>query len=306
MAYFDKARETLPTFEEAIRETLAMVLISPDFLYLMEPAGNEKRPLNDWEIASRLSYFLWSSMPDERLFTAAEKGTLHEAREAKTHHQPMLKDPRSWQFVDQFVDQWLDVGAVDRVAVNPEFYPEWDDDLKPSIREETKHFFAEILQQRLSALDFLDSDFAMLNAPLARHYGLAGPRGMEFERVDLPAGHERGGVLAQASMLLGNSTGEDSHPVKRAVWIRERLLDDPPADPPPNVPSLDAENPDFAKLSVRRQLEAHRQQASCNDCHRGIDPWGIALEQFGADGRMRDVIPRRDPNDPKKMFDQSG
>jgi hypothetical protein len=304
LLYFDKARETLPTFEEAIRETLAMVLVSPDFLYLMEPSGSEKRLLNDWEIASRLSYFLWSTMPDEGLFTAAEERMLTKPAKLRRITSRMLADPRCWQFIDQFVDQWLDVSAVDRVAVNPEFYPLWDDDLKPSIRGEARHFFAEILQQRLSALNFLDSDFAMLNAPLARHYGLAGPRGMEFERVELPPSHERGGVLAQASMLLGNSTGEDSHPVKRAVWIRERLLDDPPADPPPNVPSLDAENPDFAQLSVRRQLEAHRQQASCNDCHRGIDPWGIALEQFGADGLLRDVIPRREPDDRKKMFDQ--
>jgi hypothetical protein len=232
-------------------------------------------------------------MPDEKLLDAARRGVLSDPDELRRVSADMLKDERAWQFVDQFVDQWLDVAAVDRVAVDPELYPQWDDKLKASVREEPKHFFAEVLHQRLSALNFLDSAFVVLNGPLARHYGLTGPRGMSFERVTLPPGSRRGGILAQTSVLLGNSTGEDSHPVKRAVWIRERILDDPPAAPPANVPSLDTENPDFAMLPVRKQLEVHRQEASCNDCHRGIDPWGIALEEFGADGLHRTVIPRR-------------
>ncbi len=305
LALFDQVRSTAASFEAAIREPLAMVLISPDFLYLVEPSGEEKRPLSDWEIASRLSYFLWGTMPDNRLFTAAGEGRLTRKSYLKQVVALMLKDERSWNFVDQFVDQWLDVGAVDRVAVNPEFYPEWNDDLKPSIREETKHFFAEVLHHRMSALNFLDSDFAMLNRPLARHYGLEeSPRGMEFERVTLSEKSERGGLLTQASVLLGHSTGEDSHPVLRAVWLRERLLDDPPANPPPNVPALETENPDFAKLPVREQLEVHREQAACNDCHRSIDPWGIAMEGFGADGLLRTEIPRLDPGKKGKMFQQ--
>lgn len=296
LALYDRARATSPGLEEAIRETLAMALISPDFLYLMEPAGDSKRRLTQWEIATRLSYFLWSSMPNQQLMTAAREGGLSDPDDLKQITRTMLQDERSWQFIDHFVDQWLDVSAVDRVAVNPDFYPNWNDELKSSIREEPKHFFAEILHHHLSALNFLDAEFAMLNGPLARHYGLEGPLGMSFERVQLPPNSRRGGLLAQACLLLGNSTGEDSHPVKRAVWIRERILDDPPSDPPPNVPSLDAEDPDFAILPVRRQLEIHRQQAACNDCHRGIDPWGIALEGFGADGLFREVIPRRLPN----------
>tara|TARA_R110002096_G_scaffold28236_11_gene85744 strand:- start:448 stop:2838 length:2391 start_codon:yes stop_codon:yes gene_type:complete len=306
LALFDRVRSTIGSFEVAIREPLAMVLISPDFLYLVEPSGEEKRPLNDWEIASRLSYFLWGSMPDNRLFTAAGEGRLTKKNYLRQIVASMLKDDRSWNFVDQFVDQWLDVGAVDRVAVNPEFYPEWDDALKPSIREETKHFFAEVLHHRMSALNFLDSDFAMVNRPLARHYGIEdSPRGTDFERVVLPEGSERGGVLTQASVLLGNSTGEDSHPVLRAVWLRERLLDDPPANPPPNVPGLDSDNPDFVRLPVREQLEIHREQAACNDCHRGIDPWGIAMDGFGADGLARTEIPRQDPEKKNRMFAQA-
>jgi len=294
--FFQLVSKSSSSFEEAIRETLAMVLVSPDFLYLVEPSGDSKRRVSDWELASRLSYFLWSTMPDQRLFQLARKGTLHESIVLRAEVARMLKDKRSWQFMEQFADQWLDVGAVDRVAVNPEYYPKFDNELKPSMQGETIHFFAELVYKNLSALNILDSDFTMLNEALARHYGLDGPRGSTFERVSLRPGDERGGVLTHGSVLLGNSTGEDSHPVKRAVWIRERLLDDPPADPPPNVPILDATDPNFASLSVREQLRLHREEASCNDCHRGIDPWGIALENFGGDGLWRDRIPRKRPN----------
>ena len=304
LAFFDRARPTKDSFEAAIREPLAMALISPEFLYLLEPSATKKRPLNEWEVASRLSYFLWGTMPDEALMTAAGEGRLSDRDSLKKQVAKMLEDERSREFVDQFADQWLDISAVDRVAVNPEFYPDWSDDLKPSIREETKRFFAEILHQRLSAMNFLDSDFAMLNRPLAQHYGLDGdtiPRGMEFERISLPETSIRGGLLTQASVLLGHSTGEDSHPVLRAVWLRERLLDDPPGNPPPNVPALESENPDFAKLPVREQLEIHRKQAACNDCHRSIDPWGIAFEGFGADGLARTEILRKEK---RKRFTQ--
>ena len=297
LQFFSRVRPAMKSFEEAIRETLAMVLVSPDFLYLIEPEdGKGKTPLSDFELASRLSYFIWSTMPDERLFDLAESGELRKPEVIGAAIDRMLQDPKSWQFVEQFSDQWLDLAAVDRVAVNPEYYPDWDNAVKPSMKGETQHFFAEILRNDLSALNFLDSDFTMLNEPLARHYGIEnGPRGGAFESVALDPDDVRGGLLTQASVLLGNSTGEDSHPILRAVWIRDRLLDDPPADPPPNVPALDSENPDFAQLPVRKQLELHRQDPACNDCHRGIDPWGIALEQFDAIGLWRDVIRRKAP-----------
>ena len=302
-AFYQTVRRSSPSLQDAIRETLAMVLISPDFLYLVEPAGGRKRALTDWELAARLSYFLWSTMPDERLFELARTKRLHEPDVLREEVTRMIADDRSRQFVKQFAEQWLDVSAVDRVAVNPEFYPDFDNDLKRSMREETLQFFSEVFYQNESALNFLDSDFVMLNESLAKHYGLKGPRGDKFERIALSSEDHRGGVLAHASILLGNSTGADSHPVKRAVWIRERLLDDPPADPPPNVPTLDSTNPDFASLSVREQLRLHREEQACNDCHRGIDPWGIALENYGADGLWRDEIPRK-PNRGKKLVAQ--
>ena len=293
LKFYQSIRPTLPSFEEAIQETFAMILISPDFLYLVEPSSETKRPLNDWEMASRLSYFLWSTMPDPQLFKLAREKKLRDSKVLQSEIERMISDERSWQFIEQFADQWLDLGAVQRVAINPNYYPKFDDALKTSMRQESLHFFKEIFQQDLSALNFLDSKFTMLNEPLAKHYGLTGPRGSSFERVALNPKDHRGGVLTHGSILLGNSTGEDSHPVKRAVWIRERLLDDPPSDPPPNVPNLDATNPDFANLSVRDQLAAHREEASCKDCHRGIDPWGIPMENYGGDGLWRDNILRK-------------
>lgn len=293
---FSQIRPMSASFEDAIRETLALVLVSPDFLYLVEPENGDgiaKAPLSDFEFASRLSYFLWSTMPDARLFELAESGTLRDPAILTSEIDRMLADERSWQFVSQFTNQWLDLASVDRVAVNPQYYENWDTSIEPWMQEETRHFFAEVLRNDLSALNFIDSDFAMLNAPMARHYGIAnGPRGSSYERVRLPTHSKRGGLLGHASMLLGNSTGEDSHPIMRAVWIRERLLDDPPAPPPPNVPALDSENPDFNQLPVRAQLEIHRQDPNCADCHRGIDPWGIALEHYDAVGNWRDSIKR--------------
>ncbi len=292
--FYTEVRPTFPAFEDAIRETLAYVLIRPEFLYLVEPSGDEKRPADDWELASRLSYFLWSTMPDERLRRLAADGTLHEPKTLAAEVDRLLADPRSQRLVDQFTSQWLGLEVVDRVAVNPEFHPDFDNRLKTDMQSETQRFFGELLEHDLSALRLLDSDFTMLNERLAKHYGVEGVRGETFRRVSLPADRRRGGVLGHASMLLANSTGGDSHPVRRAVWIRDRLLGDPPAPPPPNVPTLDEADPKFLKLSVREQLEIHRNTPACASCHDGIDPWGIALEHFDAVGLWRDEVRRRE------------
>lgn len=293
VAYFQEVRPTFATFEEAMRETLAMVLVSPDFLYLIEPSSGKSRSLTDHELASRLSYFLWSSMPDEQLFALADSGQLREPNYLAAEVDRLLDDRRSRNFVQQFSDQWLDLSGMNRIAVNPEYYPEFRNELKPHMRQETQAFFNEVLRRNTSALAFLDSDFAMLNQPMAEHYGIKGPRGVEFERVALTQNDQRGGLLAQASVLLANSTGEDSHAILRGVWIRKRLLDDPPAPPPPNVPNLDQQNRDVASLPLKEQLKEHRENEACARCHRGIDPWGIALEEFDAVGLLRDKIQRK-------------
>ncbi len=285
--FFSTIRDDFPSFEAAIRETLAMVLIRPEFLYLWEPAGEQKRRLNDWELASRLSYFLWSTMPDRSLRKLAAAGSLHEPAVLSQQVTRMLDDPRAVRFSDAFTNQWLQLDVIDRVAVSRQRYPDFDERLKGDMRAETQAFFKELLDHDLNAMQLLASGFAMLNEPLAKHYGVPGVWGTAMRRVTLPADSHRGGLLGQAGILLSNSTGSDSHPVRRAVWIRDRLLDDPPAPPPPDVPSLDEADPQFLELPVREQLEIHRGTEACAACHRDIDPWGIALEQFDAVGQWR-------------------
>ncbi len=293
VSFFNSLDDEFPVFEERMRETLAMVLISPNFLFLLEPAGQEKRPLDCWELASRLSYFLWATMPDDRLFELAQSGRLIEPDVQAAEVDRMIEDERAWRFVEEFTGQWLDLGALDRVAISRDYYPNFNDSLKDDMRAETQQFFMELLRGNRSAWNLVDSDFTMLNENLARHYGIEGVRGHAFRRVPLGADSLRGGLLTQAAFLLGNSTGEDSHPIKRAVWIRRRLLDDPPDPPPADVPELDSENPEFARMSVREQLQNHRQKESCAQCHVDIDPWGFALEHYDAVGRRREVIRRR-------------
>eukprot|EP00913_Durusdinium_trenchii_P010884 g10213.t1 len=294
MAEFYKSiRSGFPTLEDAMRETLAMVLIRPEFLYLLEPAGREKRPVNDWELASRLSYFLWSTMPDQRLMDLAARKTLHQPKVLAAEVERMLADRRSSRFVEQFTNQWLRLNVLDSVAVSREYHPRFDERLKQDMRSETQHFFGELLRKNESALNLISSKFTMLNEPLAKHYGVKNVYGRRFRRVALKSEQHRGGLLGHASILLSNSTGFDSHPVRRAVWIRDRLLNDKPAPPPPDVPTLDEADAKFHKLSVREQLVIHRNREACASCHRNIDPWGIALENFDAVGLWRDEVRRK-------------
>ena len=278
----------------ALKETLAAALASSKFIYLAEPQlTKQPRKLSAHELAARLSCFLWSSMPDEELFNLADSGRLLESAVLQKQFDRMLKDEKSGRFAQEFCDQWLDLEGVDRVAINPQYYRNFDNRLKPYMVEETRAFFREILCSNTSALQFLDADFTMLNASLAKHYGLSGPKSQRFERVSLKGTNRPGGVLGHASTHLAGSDGADSHPIKRAVWIRERLLHDPPNPPPPDVPSVEKSVPNFEKLSIREQLIVHRNKEACADCHRGIDPWGIALEGYDAIGLFREKTARR-------------
>ncbi len=293
VSFYEKIAPQSDTYEEGIREVLALVLISPDFLYMAEPSSKTTRgALNSHQLAVRLSYLLWSSMPDETLFELADSDELRSDKVLASQVQRLLEDPRSWEYVNHFTSQWLDLSGLNRIAINPQYYPDFDDSLKNYMAEETRRFFGEILYNDLSALNLIKSDFVMLNAPLARHYGMKGPDSYQFQRIQLGNNDPRGGLLTQGSYLMINSDGEDSHPIKRAVWIRERLLDDPPAPPPPDVPALESENTDFASLSNKRQLELHREKESCNQCHKDIDPWGIPLENFDAIGNWRTEVKR--------------
>ncbi len=278
---------------EALKETLSAVLASSHFLYLTEPsASEERRRLNAHELAARLSYFLWSSLPDETLSILADSGELLAPGVFRREFRRLLADEKADRFAEQFSRQWLDLDGVDRVAINPQYYRNFDNSLKPEMVRETQTFFREILRSNSSALQFLDADFTMLNARLAKHYGLKGPRSQSFERVPLEGTSRPGGLLGHASVHLAGSDGVDSHPIKRAVWIREHLLNDPPNPPPPDVPSLEESIAGFEKLPVREQMEFHRKKEACADCHRSIDPWGIALERFDAIGLPREKTAR--------------
>ena len=278
----------------ALKETLAAALASSKFIYLAEPhSAKQTRKLSAHELAARLSCFLWSSLPDEELSGLADSGRLLESSVLKKQFVRMLADEKADRFAEQFSMQWLDLEGVDRVAINPQYYRNFDNRLKPDMVGETLAFFREILRSNSSALQFLDADFTMLNATLAKHYGLSGPKSQRFERVSLKGTNRPGGLLGHASTHLAGSDGADSHPIKRAVWIRERLLHDPPNPPPPDVPGLETSVPNFEKLSVREQLDLHRKKEACADCHRSIDPWGIALEGYDAIGLLRKKTARR-------------
>ena len=278
----------------SLKETLAAALASSKFIYLAEPhSGKKSRKLSAHELASRLSYFLWSSMPDEELSVLADSGRLLEGSVLQGQFERMLKDPKSNRFAKEFCDQWLDLEGVDRVAINPQYYKNFDNRLKPYMAGETRAFFREILRSNTSALQFLDADFTMLNAPLAKHYGLEGPKSQNFERVSLHGTNRPGGVLGHASTHLAGSDGADSHPIKRAVWLLDRVLGTPPASPPPDVPLPDTNSPKWKNLSVREQLALHREKAACANCHKGIDPWGIAFEGYDAIGLLRKKTARR-------------
>lgn len=282
--------------EDATVETLAAVLASPGFLLLSEPSPTAKRrPLSDWELATRLSYFLWSTMPDERLFNLAEGTGLRDPEVLVEEIERMLADEKADAFFENFSSQWLDLDAIYNVAINPEFFPDFKDETKAEMVAETVAFFTGLVKGNRSALDLIDSKDAMLNAQLARHYGIPGVSGQELRPVSLPAGSQRGGILTHGSVLTLNSSGDDTHPIKRGVWVLERLLGDPPPPPPPAVPTLAEESQDGDRQSLKEKLEAHRQQAACMGCHKKIDPWGVAFENYDGVGKWRDTTEGAEP-----------
>ena len=306
VGFYQKLRPGFPDLESTLRESLVMALIAPDFLYLLEPAASKPRPLTSHEFASRLSYFLWNSMPDKELRTMADTGRLFDEATLSTQVTRMINDERANRFIDSYVEQWLDIDAMNRVEVDTKVHPEFPrnkriDHLRKVIRREPIEFFGEILRKNLSAEHFIRSDFVMLNDTLARHYSFDGVHGGAFRPVPIKRQSDkskanRGGLLTQSAILLGASTGGDSHIIKRAVFLRERLLDDPPDPPPPNVPDLETAEPGLAKLSIREQLKQHNNDTACSDCHRGIDGWGLAMEEYDALGQWRTEITRKLPD----------
>ncbi|MCA9070172.1 MAG: DUF1592 domain-containing protein, partial [Planctomycetaceae bacterium] len=287
-----KELERGTSFEEAIRLGVTYVLTSPSFLYLAEPTVERTSPrLTDYELASRLSYFLWSSMPDQRLFDLAAEKRLHDPKVLSQEVDRMLKDPKSQALVEGFAVQWLKTDEFLEFQPDQKIYAEFYRNFDPKLREytvqETLAFFEEILRKDLSVRYFLDSDFVMVNGPLAEFYGLKGVKGEEFRRVMLPRASQRGGLLGQAGVHLRGSDGIRTKPVNRGVYVREVLFNDPPDPPPPNAGEVEP-NIEGERLTVRQRLIQHQQIESCASCHRGIDPYGLALENFDVTGAWRD------------------
>jgi mono/diheme cytochrome c family protein len=270
------------SFEQAMRVGYKAVLVSPHFLFLREKPGQ----LDDFALASRLSYFLWSSMPDDELLALAERGKLHEPDAMRGQVERMLKDPKAAAFTANFAGQWLNLRAIDDTAPDPTLYPEYDDVLKVAMVKEALLFFDEVLRHDLSLTNFVASDFTMLNARLARHYGIPGVTGQEFRKVALPPGSHRGGVLTMAGVMKVTANGTTTSPVLRGAWVLDRILGTPP--PRPTV-DVEAVEPDIrGATTIREQLAKHRQRAECASCHAKIDPPGFALESFDVIGGWRD------------------
>jgi hypothetical protein len=306
LALFTSVRPECDDFETAMIEVLATVIASPKFLYLVQadPETLGIEDLSDFELATRLSMFLWSSTPDEELLNLATKGTLKDPAVLSRQTTRMLADSRSQRFSKHFVRQWLGMQLFDYLDVDAETYPQFDSDLKEAMQQEPIAFFREILHENLSIMDFLHADYAMVNERLAQHYGLTDVYGPDFQRVKLPAATSRGGLMTQAGLLAMNSDGQDSHPLKRGIWLLERLLNDPPPPPPPAVPEIDLTDPEIAKLTLKERMEDHRNDPACMSCHAKIDPWGIALENFDAVGNWRDEIKGKPVDASSRLFNQ--
>jgi hypothetical protein len=262
-------------------------LCSPAFLLLHEPAGelDQPRNLTDHELACRLSYFLWSTMPDEELVQLAASNRLHDPQVLVAQVGRMLADPKGSALVENFTGQWLKVRDFSNVTTDRNQYKSYDDDLRDSSRQEPIEFFREILAGNLSILNFVDSDFLVINGRMAAHYGIEGVKGSAFRKVPVRPADRRGGVLGMAGVLTYLTDGLRTLPVRRATYVLDVLWNSPSPPPPPNVGDL----PPVGKVNtVRERLELHRKSDSCASCHSRIDPFGMALENYDAVGAWRD------------------
>jgi hypothetical protein len=289
--FVDRAVKNGEPFSFGMQIAVSAALVSPHFLYRIETDKNpedasDKHALNDFELASRLSYFLWSSMPDDELLAQAAQGDLHHDAVLDEHVRRMLKDSKSQALVDNFAEQWLQLRILNEITPDPEKFPEFNLELREDMKHETRRFFESIMREDRSILEFLDAPYTFVNERLARHYGFPDIQGDEFQKVDLD-GKNRGGLLTQGSILTLTSNPDRTSPVKRGKWIMEVILDQPPPPPPPNVPELAETAKSAPDATLRQQLELHRQNAACSSCHRVMDQLGFGMENFDAIGRWR-------------------
>jgi len=296
---FDLASSKGERFEEALRLPMKAVLVSPHFLYRVEedPQNPEQvRTIGEFELATRLSYFLWSSMPDAELFRLAERGELRKPGVLEAQVRRMLRDPKAVALAENFAAQWLQLGLLKPLAPDKGYFPNWDEGLKAAMAGEAIAYFEYVVRNDRSILEFIDSDYTFVNGRLARHYGIDGVTGPEFVKVKWTDGR-RGGVVTMASTLTLTSNPTRTSPVKRGKWILENILGTPPPPPAPDVPEL----PPTGQLkgTLRQQMEQHRANPSCANCHAKLDPLGFGLENFDAIGAWRD-------RDNRQPIDASG
>jgi hypothetical protein len=289
--FVDLAVKNGDTFELGIQLAVQAILVSPQFLFRVEldrGDGEEVHPIGDFELATRLSYFLWSSMPDQVLFELARRGTLHHPEVLEAQVRRMLADPKANALVENFAGQWLQTRNLKTFSPDRKRFPQFDESLRAAMLAESELFFRAILEDNRSILDFLDADFTFLNERLARHYGIDGVEGDEFRRVAL-TGDQRGGILTQAATLTITSNPTRTSPVKRGKWILEQVLGTPPPPPPPDVPELSDRRRDALTGTLRQRMEQHRSNPNCNSCHARMDPLGFGFENYDAIGAWREL-----------------
>jgi hypothetical protein len=294
LAFFDAGRREGGSFDAGIQSALERLLVDPDFLLRVyrEPGGlpaGEAYGLSDVELASRLSFFLWASVPDEPLLELAERRRLAEAPALEQQARRMLADPRAIRsLVNGFAAQWLNLRRVAEVVADPRFYPNYDQSLLQAFQQETELFVTSTVREDRSILDLLRADYTFVNERLARHYGIPGIYGSRFRRVTLPNTTQRGGLLAHGGLLAATSYPDRTSPVLRGKWLLDNILGMPPPPPPPGVNTNLTENkPGVRPASIRKRLEQHRKNPVCNGCHSQIDPVGFALENFDVLGGWR-------------------
>ncbi|MCY4029456.1 MAG: DUF1592 domain-containing protein [Acidobacteria bacterium] len=291
LAFYREARAG-GDFDAGIERAVAAVLINPEFLFRVELDPDDAEPgeayrIGDLALASRLSFFLWSSIPDDELLDAAIRGELSQPAELERQTRRMLADPRSRNLATNFAGQWLQLRNLASLSPNTRLYPDFDDNLRQAFREETERFFDSVVREGGGVADLLDADYTFLNERLAKHYGIPNVYGTRMRRVELGEDSRRGGLLRHGSILSVTSYATRTSPVIRGVWVLSNVFGAPPPPPLPNVPALE-ENEVAANLPMRERLAAHRANPVCANCHRTIDPVGFALENFDALGRWRD------------------
>jgi hypothetical protein len=279
-------------FDAGIQFALERMLVDPDFLFRIERDPSNIAPgtpyrLSDLELASRLSFFLWSSIPDDELLEAAVTGQLSDPAVLEQHTRRLLSDARSTALIDNFVSQWLRLRNLESQQRESADYPEFDENLREAFRRETELFVESTIREDRSLLELLSANYTFVNERLARHYGIPGIYGDRFRRVTLDRDHPRGGLLGHGGLLMVTSHPNRTSPVLRGKWLLESILGAPPPEPPPNVPGLPDRAEGGAPASVRERLEQHRANPVCASCHAPMDPLGFALENFDAIGRWR-------------------